>query len=327
MSRGDLITGGAGFIGSHLADELVRRGRSVTVLDDLSTGRASNIAHLVGTPPFEFVEGSVTDAPLVRDLVASHDRVFHLAAAVGVRLVIDQPVQTIETNVGGASNVMAAAAGAGTPVLVASTSEAYGKSAALPFREDADVVLGPTSRRRWAYASSKLLDEFLALAHRIESGTRVVIARLFNTIGPRQTGTYGMVVPRFVTQAMEGDPLTVYGPGTQRRCFSDVADVVPAMPDLLECPGADGEVVNIGNTESISIEDLAKLVVEVTGSRSEIVRVPYDEAYPAGFEDMEARTPDLSRARRLIGFAPRITLRESVERIWRALKNGNGIAE
>lgn len=315
MSGMDLVTGGAGFVGSHLVDELLRRGRRVTVLDDLSTGSAENIGHLQGRDEFTFVRGSVSDAPLVEELAARHERVFHLAAAVGVKLVIDQPVRTIETNVGGAANVLNAAARNATPVLLASTSEAYGKSTALPFREDADVVLGPTIRRRWAYACSKLLDEFLALAHRIESGTPVVIARLFNTIGPRQTGSYGMVVPTFVARALAGEPLRVFGDGRQERCFTDVADVVPAMIDLLECAGAHGEVVNLGSPERTAIGELAELVVEMTGSRSEIVRVPYEQAYPAGFEDMSARAPDTAKAKALIGFEPRVDLRTGVRRI------------
>jgi UDP-glucose 4-epimerase len=315
MTHSDLVTGGAGFIGSHLVDELLRRGGRVTVLDDFSTGRRENLAHLEGCDRLRVVEGSVTDARLVGDLVDAHERVFHLAAAVGVKLVIERPVRTIETNVGGAANILGAAARAGSPVLLASTSEAYGKAERLPFAEDDDVVLGPTTKRRWAYACSKLLDEFLALAHRIESGLTVVVARLFNTIGPRQTGQYGMVVPRFVAQALAGEPLTVYGDGRQRRAFSDVADIVPALVDLVECAGAAGRVVNLGTTESVSIEELARMVIEVTASTSRVEFVPYDEAYPAGFEDMVARAPDLTVARGLIKFEPKTGLETSLGRI------------
>jgi UDP-glucose 4-epimerase len=323
MAEGDLVTGGAGFVGSHLVETLLARGRRVTVLDDLSTGDRRNVAHLEESDEprlaLRFVRGSISDAPLVDELVNEHERVFHLAAAVGVRLVIDRPVQTIETNVGGTENVLRAAARGAKPVLIASTSETYGKSTDLPFREDGDLVLGPSSRRRWAYACSKLLDEFLALAHRIESGLPVVIVRLFNTVGPRQTGRYGMVVPRFVSQALAGEPLTVYGDGSQTRCFSDVTDVAPALADLLDCAvegkGAAGEIVNLGATEPVTIDDLARLVIEVTGSSSGVVHVPYDDAYPEGFEDMRHRQPDVSKARRLVGFEPKTGLRETIGRV------------
>ena len=311
----DLVTGGAGFIGSHLAEALLDRGRAVTVLDDLSTGSAANVRHLTGREGFRFVTGSVCDAPMVLDLVRGHERVFHLAAAVGVKLVIDRPVRTIETNIAGTTNVLTYASVLGRPVVVASTSEVYGKSRDLPFREDGDLVLGPTCKRRWAYACSKLADEFLALAHRIETGLPVVIARLFNTVGPRQTGEYGMVVPTFVGQALRGEPLTVFGDGEQKRCFCDVADVAPALADLMACADARGEVVNVGSTEPITINDLARLVVTVTGSRSGIVHVPYDDVYPRGFEDMAVRLPDIARAGQLIGFRPKVTLRETIERV------------
>ncbi len=319
MAEGDLVTGGAGFVGSYLVETLLARGRRVTALDDLSTGSRANIAHLEEREAFRFVRGSISEAPLVDELVNKHERVFHLAAAVGVRLVIDRPVQTIETNVGGTSNVLRAAAGGAKPCLITSTSETYGKSTDLPFREDGDLVLGPSSKRRWAYACSKLLDEFLALAHRIESGLPVVIVRLFNTVGPRQTGRYGMVVPRFVSQALAGEPLTVYGDGSQTRCFSDVADVAPALADLLECAvegkGAAGEIVNLGATEPVTIDEVARLVIEVTGSSSGVVHVPYEDAYPEGFEDMRDRLPDVSKARRLVGFEPKTRLRETIGRV------------
>ena len=324
QNQGDLVTGGAGFIGSHLTEALLARGRRVTVLDDFSTGDRRNVAHLEGREGFRLVEGSICDETLVDRLVGEHERVFHLAAAVGVQLVIDRPVQTIETNVGGSSNVLRAASRDGKPVLMASTSEAYGKSTDLPFREDGDLVLGPSTKRRWAYACSKLLDEFLGLAHAIENGLPVVIVRLFNTVGPRQTGRYGMVIPRFVSQALSGEPLTVYGDGRQTRCFSDVADVAPALADLLDCPDAAGEVVNVGGTTPVSVNELARLVVEVTGSSSGIVHVPYDEAYPEGFEDMQNRRPDTTKARRLVGFEPKVKLRETVERVAEFVRSGSG---
>jgi UDP-glucose 4-epimerase len=287
----------------------------VTILDDMSTGGFENVRHLQGNALFRMVVGSVCDRPLVEELVKTHERVFHLAAAVGVRLVIERPVSTIETNVSGTETVLRYSARYARPVLVTSTSEVYGKSSDYPFREDGDCVLGPSSRRRWAYACSKLVDEFLALARRIETGLPVVVARLFNTVGPRQTGRYGMVIPTFVRQALAGEPLTVYGDGEQRRCFCDVADVAPALVSLMECEAARGEVVNLGSTEPVTMNGLARLVLEVTGSASEIVHVPYEEAYPEGFEDMPERRPDISKAERLVGFRPATDLRATIARI------------
>lgn len=316
----DLVTGGAGFIGSHLVDALVAAGRSVTVLDDLSTGSFENVKHLREDDRFRLIVGSVCDEDLVEDLVEDHDRIFHLAAAVGVKTVIDEPVRTIETNVGGTGTVLKYAARYCKPVLLTSTSEVYGKSQEMPFKEDGDCVLGCSSRRRWAYACSKLLDEFLALAYHLKTGLPVVIARLFNTIGPRQTGRYGMVVPTFVGQALRGEPLTVFGSGEQLRSFADVQDVVPALMALIDCPKAWGEVVNIGGTRPVSINELARLVLEVTGSSSGIIHLPYEQVYPQGFEDMAARLPDISKASSLVGFKPVTDLKTSIHRIAEAMK-------
>jgi len=321
MQERVLVTGGAGFIGSHLAEALVASGRRVTALDDFSTGRFDNIAHLQGDERFALVAGSICDRQLVEELARAHDKIFHLAAVVGVRNVIEDPVRTIETNIAGTETVLEYAARYARPTLVASTSEVYGKSEDLPFREDGDCVLGPSSRRRWAYACSKLLDEFLALAYRLKTGLPVVIARLFNVVGPRQTGRYGMVLPTFVGQALRGEPLTVYGDGTQRRTFCDVQDVVPALLALMDSERARGEVVNLGGTQAVSMNELARLVLEVTGSSSQVVHVPYDRAYPAGFEDMQARVPDISKAERLVGFRPGTDLRHTIARVAAAMRD------
>jgi len=299
-----LVTGGAGFIGSHLAERLLAEGHRVLVLDDLSTGRFENIAHLEGRPGFELRVASVTDPAIVERCVTESEAVFHLASAVGVRLVVDQPVKTIETIVGGTDTVLRSCARYRRPVLLTSTSEVYGKSEKFPFAEGDDCVIGPTTTRRWAYACAKALDEFLAMAHWSESRLPVVIARLFNTVGPRQTGRYGMVIPRFVAQGLAGEPLTVYGDGTQSRCFAHVSDVVGALVALMEEPKARGEVFNVGNAEEVTILGLAERVRVLTGSRSPIRLVPYGEAYVAGFEDMSRRVPDLTKARHLIGYRP-----------------------
>ncbi len=299
-----LVTGGAGFIGSHLAERLLAEGHRVLVLDDLSTGRFENIAHLEGRPGFELRVASVTDPAIVERCVTESEAVFHLASAVGVRLVVDQPVKTIETIVGGTDTVLRSCARYRRPVLLTSTSEVYGKSEKLPFAEGDDCVIGPTTTRRWAYACAKALDEFLAMAHWSESRLPVVIARLFNTVGPRQTGRYGMVIPRLVAQGLAGEPLTVYGDGTQSRCFAHVSDVVGALVALMEEPKARGEVFNVGNAEEVTILGLAERVRVLTGSRSPIRLVPYGEAYVAGFEDMSRRVPDLTKARHLIGYRP-----------------------
>jgi UDP-glucose 4-epimerase len=305
-----LITGGAGFIGSHLADELLGRGDDVHVLDDLSTGSIDNLRHLKGRPGFGYTIDSAANAPVVAELVDSADVVFHLAAAVGVQLIVESPVRTIETNVHCTEIVLAQASKKKKPVFIASTSEVYGKSAELPYREDGDLTLGPTIKGRWSYACSKAIDEFLAIAYWKERKLPTVIGRLFNTVGPRQTGRYGMVIPNFVAQALAGRPLTVYGEGTQRRCFCHVADVVRALADLMRREDVYGEVFNIGAESEIEIRKLAERVVELTGSSSEITLVPYDVAYEEGFEDMLRRFPDTAKIRERIGWQPTKALDE-----------------
>lgn len=307
-----LLTGGAGFIGSHLAERLIADGHGVTVVDDFSTGRRSNLAHLEGNGRFRLIEGSVLDAALMEDTIREADRVFHLASPVGVRLIMEEPVNSTRSSFQGTSVVLECCARHRKRVLVTSSSEVYGKGIAIPFREDDDTVSGPVSSRRWAYACAKALGEFLALAHWREDRLPVAIVRLFNTVGPRQTGQYGMVVPRFVEAALAGEPLTVYGDGEQRRCFAHVLDVVEGLVRILEQPACRGQVVNLGNDREISINDLAKLVVEVTGSRSVIRHVPYSEVYGEGFEDMLRRVPCLERAARLIGYHPTRDLRSVV---------------
>ncbi|MBI4886002.1 MAG: GDP-mannose 4,6-dehydratase [Acidobacteria bacterium] len=310
-----LLTGGAGFIGSHLAERLLALGHEVQVLDDLSTGSIDNITHLKHAGGFSYTIDSVTNEPLLAEMIDRSDVVFHLAAAVGVKLIVEQPVHTIETNVHGTEVVLKHASKKKKLVCLASTSEVYGKSADIPFREGADVVLGPSAKHRWAYACSKLIDEFLALAYWKEKKLPVVIARLFNTVGPRQTGQYGMVLPTFVRQALAGHPITVFGDGTQSRSFTDVSDVVDALIALSLEPRAIGNVYNIGNTGEISIRDLAERVRTLAGSQSPIRFVPYDEAYEAGFEDMPRRVPDLSRLRSLIGYEPKVALDEIIRRV------------
>jgi UDP-glucose 4-epimerase len=307
-----LITGGAGFIGSHLCDELLAQDHEVHVLDDLSTGSVENIRHLEGQPGFHYTIGSASDGHLVGDLIRDADGVFHLAAAVGVALIVDSPVHAIETNVHCTEVVLAQANRTKTPVLITSTSEVYGKSASLPFREDGDLVLGATNVGRWAYACSKAIDEFLAIAYWKERRLPVVVTRLFNTVGPRQTGRYGMVLPRFIDQALAERPLTVYGEGTQRRCFGHVYDVVSALASLMQEKEAYGEVVNVGSQEEVSILELADRVVELTGSSSGISLIPYDEAYEDGFEDMHRRIPDIEKVGRIIGWQPTRTLNDIV---------------
>ena len=299
-----LITGGAGFVGSHLARELIGRGRDVLVLDNLSTGRYENIEALETSGHLRLVVDSVNDASIVDECVKQVDCVFHLASAVGVRLIIEQPVRTIESIVGGTDVVLRACARYRRPFLLTSTSEVYGKGAAVPFAEDDDRVMGATSKRRWSYACAKALDEFLALAHWYESKLPVCIARLFNTVGPRQTGQYGMVIPTFVRQALQGIPITVYGDGRQSRCFGHVSDVVRGLADLMECAAARGVIVNLGNSHEVTILDLAEKIRDLAGSHSDIVLVPYEEAYGEGFDDMRRRVPDLSRAQSLIGYQP-----------------------
>jgi UDP-glucose 4-epimerase len=303
-----LITGGAGFIGSHLADACLARGDEVFVLDDLSTGSIDNIRHLRSRPGFHYTIESVHHAPTVAELVDQCDVVFHLAAAVGVRLIVESPVRTIETNVHGTEVVLAQANKKKRKVLIASTSEVYGLSADVPFREDGCLVLGPTTKGRWSYACSKAIDEFLALAYWRERKLPTIIARLFNTVGPRQTGQYGMVVPTLVKQALTGRPLTIHGDGSQSRCFTDVSDVVGALLGLMDHPGAVGEVFNVGSSEEVTIRELAERVRSLTGSSSELVYVPYESAYGEGFEDMPRRVPDIGKISRLIGYRPRKSL-------------------
>lgn len=305
-----LLTGGAGFVGSHLSEALLDLGDQVQVLDDLSTGSIDNIQHLKGREGFEYIIDSVMNERLTAELIDRADVVFHLAAAVGVKLIVDEPVRTIETNVHGTEVVLKHASKKGKLVVVFSTSEVYGKSMAIPFSEDADLVIGPTSKHRWAYACSKAIDEFLALAYWKERQLPVIVARLFNTVGPRQTGQYGMVIPNFVRQALSGAPITVFGDGQQRRAFGYVGDVVGALIKLVHEPQAVGKVFNIGNTEEISILELARRIKELTGSKSDIVLIPYDEAYEEGFEDMPRRVPDLTRISSLVGYAPTVNLDE-----------------
>lgn len=300
----NLVTGGAGFIGSHLCEWLVAQGQRVLAIDDFSTGRHENIAHLENHSLFTLVCASITDEQIVRECVAQVDRVFHLASAVGVRLIVEQPVRTIETIVHGTSVVLQACARYRRPVLLTSTSEVYGKSNKVPFSEDDDLVIGPSFRRRWAYACSKALDEFLAMAYWHHSRLPVVIVRLFNTVGPRQTGQYGMVVPRFVRQALAGEPLTVYGDGSQTRCFCHVKDAVGALVKLMDHPEARGQVFNVGSQEEVSIRELAERVIRVVGSNSKIVFIPFDQAFGPDFEDMQRRVPDIRKVQQLIGFQP-----------------------
>jgi UDP-glucose 4-epimerase len=310
-----LITGGAGFIGSHLAEALLGDGHEVFALDDLSTGSIDNIAHLKGRPGFHYTIDSVFNEPLVAEMVDRADVVFHMAAAVGVKLIVEKPVHTIETNVHGTEVILKHAAKKKKLVFIASTSEVYGKSVQVPFREDSDLVMGATTRHRWAYACSKALDEFLALAYWKEQRLPVIVMRFFNTVGPRQTGQYGMVVPTFVRQALQGEPITVFGDGTQQRSFTYVGDVVDALLKLMVWPQAIGQVYNVGNTEEVTIRALAERIKAKTGSRSEIVLIPYDQAYEAGFEDMPRRVPDLTKIHQAIGYVPRVKLDEIIERV------------
>ncbi len=303
-----LITGGAGFIGSHLAERLLDDGHGVTVLDNLSTGNLGNIAHLTSRRGFECVIGSVRDASLVDELVQSCDVVAHLAAAVGVRLILEKPSLSIHTNVNGTENVVHAASSRNKLVIIVSSSEVYGKSTKMPFAEDDDLVLGSTANLRWSYACAKLLDECLALSYAQENKLSAIIVRLFNTTGPRQTGHYGMVLPGFISQALKGEPITVYGSGQQSRCFAHVADVVESLVRLMNAPSALGQIFNVGNDEEISIEDLAAKVKDVTGSASLISRRPYRDVYGVGFEDMARRVPDVRKLERFIGYRPRTSL-------------------
>lgn len=299
-----LITGGAGFIGSHLADALLAEGHRVLAIDNLSTGSLTNVAHLANEPHFHFARANITDEIVMDRMASQADVIVHLAAAVGVKLIVEHPVHTIETNVMGTEMVLKSALRYGCRVLIASTSEVYGKGSKIPFSEEDDVLLGATSKSRWAYAASKMVDEFLGLAYQREYGLEVVPFRLFNTVGPRQTGRYGMVIPRFVRQTLREEPLTVYGDGSQSRCFCDVRDVVQALIALAQHPKAPGRIYNIGSTEEVSIQQLAERVKSITGSHSPIVYIPYEQAYAPGFEDMKRRVPDISRIGSLLGWQP-----------------------
>jgi nucleoside-diphosphate-sugar epimerase len=310
-----LITGGAGFIGSHLAEAYLSRGDEVWVLDDLSTGGIQNIEHLKGKPGFHYVVETVMNIPVLAECIDRCDQVLHMAAAVGVRLIVESPVNTIETNIKGTENVLMLANKKKKKVLIASTSEVYGKSTKVPFSEDDDLVLGPTIKGRWSYACSKAIDEFLAIAYWKEKRHPVVICRLFNTVGPRQTGRYGMVIPTFVRQALSGQPITVFGDGTQSRSFTYVSDVVGAIIKLMDSDKTTGQVFNIGNGREITIMDLALLVKELTNSSSEILLIPYDRAYEEGFEDMPRRVPDISKIRKTIGYEPTLNIKEILKKV------------
>ena len=299
-----LITGGAGFVGSHLADKLIGDGHEITIIDDLSTGRYSNVEHLEGRKNFRLIIDTVLNEKLMEELIRETDRVFHMASAVGVKLIMEHPVKTIETIFRGTDVVLGFCSRYRKRVLVPSTSEVYGKGASVPFREDDDLLTGSTDKHRWAYACAKTLDEFLALAHWKETRLQVVVVRLFNTVGPRQTGQYGMVVPNFVKSAIKNEPLTVHGDGTQSRCFGHVSDVVEGLTKAMESPECFGQVVNLGNDEEVTIRGLAEKAIEMTGSASEIRYIPYTEAYGEGFEDMQRRVPSLEKAQRLIGYQP-----------------------
>jgi UDP-glucose 4-epimerase len=310
-----LITGGAGFIGSHLSDAYVARGDEVYIVDDLSTGSIRNIAHLKDNPRFHYQIDSVNNQRLMAELIDECDVVFHLAAAVGVKLIVESPVRTIETNVHCTEVVLAQASKKRKKVLVASTSEVYGLSNDVPFREDGNLVMGATTKGRWSYACSKAIDEFLALAYWREKKLPTVVVRLFNTVGPRQTGQYGMVIPTFVKQALAGRPITVYGTGEQTRCFGYVGDVVGALVGLMDTDEAVGQVFNIGSNEEVSILELARRIKQITRSESEIVLVPYDEAYEEGFEDMPRRVPDIAKVGKLVGFRPEMSLDGIIEKV------------
>lgn len=303
-----LVTGGAGFIGSHLCERLIQRGYSVTVLDNLSTGRIANLAPIHDHPRFRFVHESVEDAPTVNLLMAQCDRVYHLAAAVGVQLIVDRPVHTIRTTIHGTEVVLEAAHRFGRPILITSSSEVYGKGTRVPFAEDDDVVMGPTHHTRWCYAYSKAIDEFLGLSYHRQFGLPAVLVRLFNTVGPRQVGQYGMVLPRFVEAALSGRALQVYGDGAQTRCFCHVSDVTDALVKLMETPAAVGEVYNLGSDEEVSINELARRVIHLTGSASKVEHLTYQQAYGQPFDDMLRRVPNLRKIRGAIGFAPHFTL-------------------
>jgi UDP-glucose 4-epimerase len=315
MPQRYLITGGAGFIGSHLTQSLLDQGHAVTILDDLSTGRASNLAKVASDPHFHFVRDSVENEQTANLLISQCDAIFHLAAAVGVKLVAEEPVRTIRTTIHGTEVVLEAAHRFGRPVLITSSSEVYGKGTRVPFKEDDDVLMGATKFSRWCYAYSKGIDEFLGLAYHTQFNLPVVLVRLFNTVGPRQVGMYGMVLPRFVEAALANRPLEVYGDGAQTRCFSHVSDVVSALIQLMSTPKAIGDVFNLGGTQEISINDLAQRVIHITNSKSTILHIPYEKAYGRAFDDLPRRVPDLSKIKSLIQFTPRYDLDQIIRSI------------
>ncbi len=315
MIQNFLVTGGAGFIGSHLCELLLDQGHRVVAIDNLSTGRLENIQHLLQIPNFQFVRENITNSQVLDRLTSQADIIVHLAAVVGVKLIVEDPVNTIATNIMGTEAVLTTANRYGCKVMIASSSEVYGKGQKVPFNEEDDCVMGPTSHSRWSYATSKAVDEFLGLAYYRQFNLPVVVMRFFNTVGPRQTGRYGMVVPRFVRQALVGEPITVYSDGEQSRCFADVADIVDALVKLASHPGAVGQVFNVGSTEEVTIRQLAEKVIALTGSRSEIVYVPYEEAYAPGFEDMRRRVPDLEKIHQLVDYAPRYSLEDTLLRV------------
>ncbi len=321
-----LITGGAGFVGSHLADKLIAKGDEITVVDDLSTGKYSNVEHLEGNKNFRLIIDTVLNEKLMEELIRETDHVYHMASAVGVRLIMEQPVKTIETIFHGTDVILKFCSRYRKRVLIPSTSEVYGKGASVPFKEDDDLLTGATDKHRWAYACAKTLDEFLALAHWKETHLPVVVVRLFNTVGPRQTGQYGMVVPRFVQAALKNDPIEVHGDGTQSRCFGHVSDVVEGLCKLLETPDCLGHVINLGNSEETTITQLAERAIKLTGSSSSIKYIPYSEAYGEGFEDMRRRVPSLEKAAKLVGYKPTRTLDDIINDVARELKQSAGIA-
>jgi UDP-glucose 4-epimerase len=316
-----LITGGAGFVGSHLADKLIAEGHEITVIDDLSTGRYSNVEHLEDTERFRLIIDTVLNERLMEELIRDTDRVYHMASAVGVKLIMEHPVRTIETIFRGTDVVLGFCSRYRKRVLIPSTSEVYGKGASVPFKEDDDLLTGATDKHRWAYACAKTLDEFLALAHWKETRLPVVVVRLFNTVGPRQTGQYGMVVPRFIHSAIRNEPIQVHGDGTQSRCFGHVHDVVEGLVKLLETPSCFGQVINLGNSEETSIKQLADRAIKMTGSTSEIQFVPYEEAYGEGFEDMRRRVPSLDKAKGLIGYQPTRSLDDIINDVANEFRN------
>lgn len=322
-----LITGGAGFIGSHLAERLLEKGEHVVLLDNLSTGSMENIRHLKGSDRLDYHLDGIENRQILAELVDDADVIVHLAAAVGVKLIVESPVRTIETNVNGTQMILEAASKKKKLVLIASTSEVYGKNTNVPFHEDADLVLGATTKGRWSYAASKALDEFLALSYWKEKKQPVIVVRFFNTVGPRQTGRYGMVLPNFVKCALDGDPIEVYGNGQQSRCFCDVRDTVEALLRLIPLDSAVGEVINIGNTEEVTIENLAKIVKHRTASSSPIQFVPYDKAYEPGFEDMMRRVPSIEKLRTLTGFRPQTSLADIIDRVSAYFRQKGALAE